>query len=244
MTAGAPQRAVFEGLSLDAAGTLIQVARPVAETYGGIAGEFGISLDTDALATAFRACFPRMPALAFSCSDADTLHQRERRWWHTLVRNCAGASASHPRFDAYFDCLYEHYRGRDAWRVYPDVAPLLDGLDALGMRSVVTSNFDSRLPDVLAALGVSGRVLDVLYSSRLGSAKPDGGIFAASCRALGLPASRVLHVGDDPVADLRGAHEAGMQARWLRREQHQPEPGTTIPDLVSILRLASGETDI
>jgi putative hydrolase of the HAD superfamily len=31
----------------------------------------------------------------------------------------------------------------------------------------------------------------------------------------------VLHIGDDPVADVIGATQAGMQAVWLNREARE-----------------------
>ncbi len=51
-----------------------------------------------------------------------------------------------------------------------------------------------------------------------GAAKPDARIFAALRRMAGVSAAEVLHVGDDPIADVVGAMRAGMQAVWLNRE--------------------------
>ena len=54
-------------------------------------------------------------------------------------------------------------------------------------------------------------------AASLGCAKPDPRIFARACELAGVPAHQVLHVGDDPHLDVRGAQAAGLQAAWLRR---------------------------
>jgi putative hydrolase of the HAD superfamily len=50
-----------------------------------------------------------------------------------------------------------------------------------------------------------------------GAAKPDARIFAQLAAAAGVDAERVLHIGDDPWADVVGATQAGMQAAWINR---------------------------
>jgi putative hydrolase of the HAD superfamily len=72
-----------------------------------------------------------------------------------------------------------------------------------------------------------------------GAAKPDARIFAALQRMTGVSAAEVLHIGDDPLADVVGATQAGMQAVWLNRESRRwPEafapPARTISTLAEI----------
>jgi putative hydrolase of the HAD superfamily len=50
-----------------------------------------------------------------------------------------------------------------------------------------------------------------------GAAKPDAKIFAALREMAGVPADQILHVGDDPITDVVGARQAGMQSAWLNR---------------------------
>jgi HAD superfamily hydrolase (TIGR01509 family) len=73
-----------------------------------------------------------------------------------------------------------------------------------------------------------------------GAAKPDARIFAQLERMAGVSAAEVLHVGDDPLADVVGATRAGMQAVWLNRDarpwptQFSP-PARTISTLAEIM---------
>jgi putative hydrolase of the HAD superfamily len=60
-----------------------------------------------------------------------------------------------------------------------------------------------------------------------GAAKPDERIFSHLLHEAGrlhgteLEAAQVMHVGDDPQADVMGATRAGMQAVWLNRDSRE-----------------------
>jgi putative hydrolase of the HAD superfamily len=223
-------------VTLDAAGTLFRVRRPVGETYGEIATRHGIPADGETVARNFRTVFPRMSPMAFGRCDAATLERQEREWWRTLVRNCLGPHGQHRAFGAFFEELFEHYRQASAWLLYPEVQGVLDALDAAGIPVAVVSNFDRRLHDVLHGLGIGHRFRAVLCSTEAGAAKPDPRIFAAACLRLNAPAHAVLHAGDDRRADLQGASGAGLQSLWLRRDRAEDADPRCIVDLHGVLQ--------
>ena len=73
-----------------------------------------------------------------------------------------------------------------------------------------------------------------------GAAKPDARIFAALRDMAGVPAEHILHVGDDPITDVVGARQAGMQTAWLNRDARSwpialAPPARTISTLAEIL---------
>ena len=225
----------LRAVTLDAAGTLFRVARPVGQTYGELAARHGIPADGDSIARAFRTVFPRMSPMAFGRADPERLERQERDWWRTLVRQCLGPHGQHPAFGRFFEELFEHYRDASAWALYPEVLPVLDALESAGVPVAVVSNFDRRLHDVLGGLGVRERFRAVICSTEAGAAKPDPRIFAAACERLGLEPGEVLHAGDDRRADLEGATRAGLDARWVRRDT-AADPGVrAVPDLHGVL---------
>lgn len=214
-------------VTLDAAGTLIQVRQPVGNTYAEIAIRHGIPVQAQAISAAFRTVFPRMSPLAFGAGSPQQRSRQERDWWRTLVRNCLGRHGQHRAFAAYFDELYGHYACARAWVVYPEVHEVLDLLDARGIPAAVVSNFDSRLHPILHGLGLHERFRAVLCSSEAGAAKPDARIFALACNTLGHDPHRTLHAGDNRQADFEGARAAGLRALWIRRDStaHDPQAG-------------------
>jgi putative hydrolase of the HAD superfamily len=102
-------------------------------------------------------------------------------------------------------------------RIYDDVLPTLDRLAARGLRLAVISNWDERLRTLLGRLGLDSRFQTIVVSSEVGHAKPHPAIFAEATARLGLPAGRILHIGDNPEADLRGARDAGLHALQILR---------------------------
>ena len=230
---------LIRGISLDAAGTIIQVREPVAQTYTEIANRHGIPIDAATIGKAFRTIFPRMSPLAFGSTERLELQRQERAWWSTLVRNCLGRFGQHRGFNAFFEELYQHYAEPAAWRVYDDVEPLLAKLEAQGIPVVVVSNFDSRLHDILRGFALHDAFREVLCSSMLGSAKPDAEIFTAACRILRASPLQVLHVGDDRRADYSGAQNAGLSARWLKRDAPDDCEHEQIATLDSVAKLCT-----
>lgn len=215
----------IQGISLDAAGTIIQTREPVATTYTQIANRHGIPVEAQTISDAFRTVFRRMSPLAFGTTEDAERQRQERDWWRTLVRNCLGRFGQHQGFNGFFDELYQHYAEPTAWSLFEDVRPLLETLDANGIPVIMVSNFDSRLHNILRGFALHDAFRDVLCSSQVGSAKPDAQIFTTACTILQAQPQQVLHIGDDRRADYDGARNAGLHARWLNRKPtHSPEP--------------------
>lgn len=210
----------LRAVTLDAAGTLIEVAESVAVTYARVAAGHGIGLDAGPLGRAFEEAFAAAPPLAFPGASPTQLASHERAWWYAVVRRAFGAGARHPAFDACFAELYALYGQAGAWRVSEGAREALVALRARGLRLAVVSNFDARLVDLLAALGLGGVLDTIVCSSRAGSAKPDPGIFREALGRLGVIASEALHAGDSPRLDVEGARAAGLEAVLVDRGGH------------------------
>jgi FMN phosphatase YigB (HAD superfamily) len=91
----------------------------------------------------------------------------------------------------------------------------------------------------LDAAGWSPHLTATVISHRVGAIKPRPLIFEATARALGVASGpSILHVGDDPGADVIGAHGVGWRAAWVRaKPEGSPLPvaarsSDAAPDLV------------
>lgn len=85
----------------------------------------------------------------------------------------------------------------------------------------------------------------VLVSDDIGARKPSFAAFLRLQHALGVAASGIVYVGDDPVPDMCGALCAGMQGIWLDREgrtypQDVATPTARVRALTDILSLVQG----
>lgn len=109
----------------------------------------------------------------------------------------------------------------------PDATPALDALARAGVALAVLSNGWNPLQHAKARrAGFAGTVL---ASGDLGVQKPDPRAFEALARALGLPPARCFYVGDDPLADVAGALQAGFRAVWLDNEGKTYPPDVPAP---------------
>jgi FMN phosphatase YigB (HAD superfamily) len=111
--------------------------------------------------------------------------------------------------------------------VPPAVEPLLK-LMADRFRLAVVSNWPNAL-SVERFVEVAGwrpHLAAVVVSHRVGVVKPRPEIFEAAASALGVSSGPwLLHVGDDPIADVAGAHGVGWLAALMRsRPEGSPLP--------------------
>ena len=126
---------------------------------------------------------------------------------------------------------------RQRVNLYPEAR---EGLEWLGQRYPLyaLSNGNADLDRV----GLGG-VFTAAFSARgLGFGKPDPRSFAAVAEAAGVPASAVLHVGDDVALDVVGALQAGMPAVWLNRNDalwpfDAQQPTAMVSDLAQLCDL-------
>jgi putative hydrolase of the HAD superfamily len=113
--------------------------------------------------------------------------------------------------------LREIFFEREAWVVFDDVRPTLDGLRAAGVRMGVVSNWDSRLPAVLKMLGLDDYFEAVGVSHLEGVEKPDPELFHRVLRRMDAEPAAALHVGDVPETDRDGARAAGIDCVLIDR---------------------------
>jgi len=160
-----------------------------------------------------------------------------RRWDDAALRAVVS--------DAEVDAVLEAYA--DAFvrltPVPPEIEPMLERLSRR-YRLAVTSNWPSTV-SVVRFLDHAGwaRHLDaIVVSHRVGSIKPLPRIFEVAASELGIPSGpAILHVGDDPGADVVGASALGWRTAWVRLK---PEDSTLpvaapAPDAVADLTLDS-----
>jgi putative hydrolase of the HAD superfamily len=97
-------------------------------------------------------------------------------------------------------------------------------------------------------LGLADHVDTVVISGEVGVAKPDPAIFALAVERLGDAGGPRWMIGDNPVADIGGAHAAGMRSVWLRHgrtwddaDGPVDQQADTITEAVALVTRAAAE---
>ena len=204
------------GLLLDAMGTLIGLRRSVGQGYAAVAAELGLMLDAAAIDRVFPQVYRQAPPLAFPGLKGPALRQAELNWWGARIAEVLQRIHAPAPPPTLTPALFAHYGQAEAWQVYGDVPQQLQRWQAQGLKLAVVSNFDGRLPTLLAELGLAAWLDAVVISSSAGAAKPDPALFQQALAALHLEAHQVWHVGDSPD-DVAGAKAAGVACVLVRR---------------------------
>jgi putative hydrolase of the HAD superfamily len=217
----------FDAVLLDVGQTLLRVEPSVGHIYADTARAYGIDAAPEVIERAFREFWNTQRREFPDNLGMPSSEEAEREWWRGAVEwvfNSAGLmEAFGPRFEPYFDELFEVFARGEVWHVYDDVVPTLDAFDRAGIRLGVVSNWDKRLGVLLDSLELSRRFEFIVASAGVGRRKPHPRIFEEALRRLELPADRVAHIGDSYEEDILGAQGVGITAFHLTR----PEIGLT-----------------
>ena len=127
------------------------------------------------------------------------------------------------------------------WAPFPDVHGCLDALDAMSIPyGAVSNNVESYQRNKLRLSGL-GRIEVLVGSDTAGAPKPDPRPFHAGCRMLGTAHAATLYVGDNPVNDVKGAKDAGLQGILLdRAPDHRTGPAGILQNLGALALIIGG----
>ena len=241
-----PRALAVEAITLDFGNTLVQVDRAglrrVVETTAGFVAERSGVQDVAAFLVAwaeererqFREEVPRFREVDLAQRIVRVLARMrgmappgdEGAW-----DDAAALRLSEP---AEVDAAVEAYSGAfvDSMQPVAGASDVLESLAGRGFRLAIVSNWPLAVTvdRYVEAQGWSRLFEAVVVSQRVGTIKPHPAIFARAVAALGTPADRILHVGDDWVADIVGARAAGWHAAYLRGRQDDSPLPSSVPD--------------
>ncbi len=128
------------------------------------------------------------------------------------------------------------YTDPGSFRLYEDTLPALEALRESGWRHVILSNHVPELPEIVRGLGLLPLFDEIITSALIGYEKPHPEAFAIG-RGAAAEAQQLWMVGDNPVADIKGAERAGIPAILVRRKG---EAKYRYPNLDGVVELLAG----
>jgi HAD superfamily hydrolase (TIGR01509 family) len=191
--------AELDAVTIDAYGTLVELADPVPLLRAGLA-ELGVERDTQAVARAFAQEVAYYRDRSHEGRDDETLY--------ALRRECVGVILRELDSDLEPEAFVDGFVSAMRFSLLPGAREALERLRRLGLAIAVVSNWDVGLREHLQGLGLDG--LTVVTSAEAGAPKPDPAVFLRALAELGVRPGRALHVGDSE-ADEKGARAAGMR---------------------------------
>ena len=229
----------IEAVFLDVGDTLLTLAAPLGAIYRRAVAGSGRDPDDDHLAR----------GLAEIIAEADERNRHHgfeaseeadrRRWRDFNSRLLERLEIAEHLRDATQDELEAAFVDPANFTLYHETHEALGRLHAAGYRLAVVSNWSWQLPDLCAALGLADYFERIFASARVGYAKPHPGIFHHALAQLELSPDAVVHVGDNPVADVGGALGAGIRPVLLDRAGRNAgvEAPHRVGDLLELVEL-------
>ena len=218
----------MKAVLLDGMGTLVRLHPPAPLLREELRRRFGLEIDEEEARAAIGAEIAYYRAHHDDGRDAASLADLRLR--------CAAAlGATLPGRKLPLAALTEALLASLRFSAYDDAAPALERLRAAGVRSVVVSNWDVSLHEVLERVGLTPLLDGAVTSAEAGVSKPDPALFRQGLELAGVGASEALHVGDTPALDIEGARRAGIEAVLLVRDGRLPRG---IPAIRSLAELA------
>jgi putative hydrolase of the HAD superfamily len=138
-------------------------------------------------------------------------------WWRAVIgQRLAAVGLADHRVQALVALVRERFTDpAHGWKVFPDTVPALSATAAAGWRNVILSNHVPELANLVTALGLDHHLDDVLTSALTGFEKPHPESYRLALRKHGNPTAAFM-VGDNPIADVRGAEAIGLPAILVR----------------------------
>jgi len=199
-------------VTFDAGNTLLHCDPTPPEIYSEALGRHGRAVAAEEVGPVFVAVWAEVQRRSPPGTDRyGSVAGGERAWWGAFVREVLLRLDHEAPWEVLLDELYEAFSRPEAWRAYPEAAEVLSALADAGVRLGIISNWDSRLPAILDALGLTDHFDTITVSSLERVEKPARAIFERTLERLGVLPADAVHVGDSPLEDYRGAEDAGMR---------------------------------
>jgi len=205
-------------VTFDAGNTLLYCDPSPAEIYARALSRRGRPVSVTEVGPVFANAWSEMQKRTDAGKDRySSVAGGERAWWGEFIRGVLDRLDHDAPWEPLLDDLYAAFCDPGVWRTYPETLATLGALAGREVPLAVISNWDRRLPEILASLGIIDFFDVVVVSAIEGVEKPSPEIFHRAMARLGLNAADVVHVGDSPLEDYGGAEKAGLQTVLLDR---------------------------
>jgi len=211
-----PSAEDLDAVTVDAAGTLVELVDPVPRLQAELAGR-----DLERTEEEVRSAFAAEVAYYVPRSDEG----RDEAGLAELRRSAVGVFLDHLRAPLEPASFVDAFIGAIEFEPAKGAVAALEALSGAGLELACVANWDLSLEPHLRRAGVARYFRTIVSSAEAGSSKPHAAIFLLALERLGVEPRRALHIGDDPV-DRDGARAAGLF--------FEPVPLATLPERLGL----------
>jgi HAD superfamily hydrolase (TIGR01549 family) len=127
----------------------------------------------------------------------------------------------------------------ESYTVFDDSLAALERLQEK-MPVILVSNGHAVLQrKKIAICNMAPLIQKTVIAQEFGLSKPRKEIFHEAMKSVQVPAEQILMVGDNPVADIQGGKNAGLQTAWIQRRphyafSHDPNPDYYVQSMIEV----------
>lgn len=201
----------------DCAGTLLRLDPASEQIFQDAAAELGLDIDLAEISRTYEIVTFALPIK----SSELTTQAKKDAFYAEFNRSLCVVLGIDRSYDRLHPLLLSRFATRRHWVAFDDAAP---ALSAVGQRVAVhaLANWDQHLDKVLVRAGLRHLIGDAASSEQLGAEKPARACFDAFLKRNALEPAEVVYVGNEYVADVVGAREAGLTPILVDRTNRLP----------------------
>jgi putative hydrolase of the HAD superfamily len=215
------QQVTIEMVFFDVGLTLLHPYPSFAELFAATCRENGVPVTAEEVERVQDRLAPHLMDLATESGvEGWTLSdESSRAFWSYLYRRFL-AELGHDESMA--EPLVKVFSNIASYKLFDDVVPTIEQLEAAGYRLGLISNFEGWLEEMLVELEIGHRFDPVVISALEGIEKPDPKIYELALERAGVAPGVTVHVGDTPSADVEPARLVGITPVLLDRHDRYP----------------------
>ncbi len=220
-------------ISFDAGGTILFNDPGIPEIFSRVARRRGHSINAQEVS-------PYLPALNeyyeqeyerngdFWCK-----HDQAVQIW--LDMYALMARYAHINDSGLPKAIYDEYLKACNWRIFKDVLPFLKYVKLKKYKTVIVSNWDATLENLIRSLGLLPYFNEVIASAAVGTRKPEPAIFEIALERMQCRADEMIHIGDLPQADGDGPSRCNIMPLIIdRKNEHTDTPFQCVTSMSEI----------
>ena len=147
-----------------------------------------------------------------------------KEWWNYVeqifVKAYVGIGLDTDKAVKYSKIAHLYYVDSSGFYLYEDTKETLEYFLKKGWKNVILSNHVPELPDIVNDLGLNTYLTGCISSASVGYEKPNPEIFKIALNYVGNPQT-VWMIGDNIIADVKGAEAVGIKAILVRTLQEE-----------------------
>lgn len=222
---------------LDVGDTLLTMKKPAGEVYFEVLKEFGLDSSKHQnghMERAFRKAYAHMTRHPLP-DFRDKFHAHEdgsEGWWRELLGFFLKEIGSDLEPDPIFQAIFKRFDEPSVWEIDPGFYELVEFAKQRGSGLGIISNWDHRLKQLLASVGVLDYFYPVIVSAEFGYEKPSPLIFQEAEKLVGLSPEKLIYCGDKVELDIVPTRSRG----WTAFHKHADGDIRDLGELTTILK--------